>query len=101
MQGNMLVPWYLMAAYTYYHLDESIITDAEFDRMAKELLKDYDTIEHRHKHLISKEELKAGTLLLPADQYPGITRGAAIHLLALKQEEKITRRKARKTPINT
>ena len=93
----MLVPWYLMAAYVYYYHDDQLISDADFDQMAKLLLEKYDTIEHRHKHLISKEDLAAGTLLLSEDQYPSMAKGAALHLLALKQEEKTnTRRKARK-----
>lgn len=94
---NLLVPWYLMAAYVYYHLDDQIITDAQFDSMAKTMLKNWDTIKHRHKYLITKEDLAAGTLLLAVEDFPTITRDTAVHLLTLKQEEKkTTRRKARK-----
>jgi len=92
---NMLVPWYLMAAYVYYHLDDNLITDAQFDWTAKEILANYDFITHRHKHLITKEELEAGTLLLAEENYPAITKDSARYLLAIKQEEK-TRCKARK-----
>jgi hypothetical protein len=97
---NMLVPWYLMSAYAYYILDDSFLSDAEFDSMAKELLKVYDTVEHRHKYLITKEDLKAGTLMLSMEEYPPIVRGAAEHLLALKQEqEKRLKRKKRNGSI--
>lgn len=94
---NMLVPWYLMAAYVYYYLDDQLVTDAEFDDMSRRLLEDYDTIKHHHKHLITKEDLEAGTLLLSEDEYPSIVKGAAIDLLTLKQERKTTRRRAGKT----
>jgi NAD-dependent DNA ligase len=81
----MLVPWYLITAYAYYMLDESLIEDAEFDAMSKKLLKYYDTIEHRHKHLVTKENLAAGTLLLSEEEYPTIVKEVAIQLCKQKQ----------------
>jgi hypothetical protein len=93
---NLLVPHYLMAAYVYYYLDDQLITDAEFDKMAVVLLEHWDTVTHRHKHLITIDSLKAGSLLLSEEDYPEITKDTARHLLALKQEEKTTRRRARK-----
>jgi hypothetical protein len=92
----MLVPWYLMAAYAYYHLDQSLMSDAEFDEMAIVMLENYESIEHRHKHLITKEELEAGTLLLSLERYPTITKDTAVYLLTLKQEHRPKRRLARK-----
>ena len=58
---NMLVPWYLMASYAYYEEDNPILEDATFDRLAKILLKDWDEVEHFHKHILTKEMLEAGT----------------------------------------
>jgi len=63
------ISFYLMCSYAYYMLDESFITDHEFDTLARWLLKNYDSIEHQHKHLISKDSLKAGTYL---GEYPDI-----------------------------
>jgi NAD-dependent DNA ligase len=63
----MLVPFYLMCAYAYYKLDQPIISDDLFDKMAKDLLKHYDKIEHFHKHLITRGDLEAGTYL---GEYP-------------------------------
>jgi hypothetical protein len=77
----MLVPWYLITAYAYYILDESLIQDYEFDSMAKELLEKYDSIEHKHKSLISKEDLAAGTLLLAEEDYPLIVKDVANELV--------------------
>lgn len=78
----MLVPWYLITAYAYYILDESLIEDSKFDSMAKELLKNYDSIEHRHKSLIDKEDLAAGTLLLSKEDYPTIVQEIATILVS-------------------
>ena len=60
---NMTVPLYLMMSYAYYKQDNPIAEDGTFDSIAKLLLENYDTIEHHHKELISKDSLKAGTYL--------------------------------------
>ena len=54
---NMLVPWYLMAAYAYYIDDDPILEDVMFDRLAKKLLKVWDTVEHQHKEFLTKDML--------------------------------------------
>jgi hypothetical protein len=77
----MLVPWYLITAYAYYLLDSPLVEDHEFDSMAKDLLVNYEAVEHRHKHLISKEDLSAGTLLLAEEDYPLIVKDVAIKLV--------------------
>jgi NAD-dependent DNA ligase len=61
---NMLVPYYLMLSYAYYEQDDPIASDGFYDKLARKLLKEYDNIEHYHKHIISKGE------------YPGIVEGA-------------------------
>lgn len=68
------VAWYLIAAYCYYELDNPIMEDREFDDLAKALLLNFDTIEHMHKHLLSKEMLEAGTYI---GQYPEIVKDTA------------------------
>lgn len=60
---NMMIPWYLMAAYAYYEQDDPILSDGLFDAMAKRMLKSWDELEHWHKEYITLEDLKAGTLL--------------------------------------
>lgn len=64
---------YLMCAYAYYVEDRPLISDSDFDKLAKDILDNYDNIEHVHKHLVTKEDLKAGTYL---GEYPGIVQGA-------------------------
>lgn len=70
---NMLVPWYLMASYAYYVQDDSILSDGFYDNMAKQLLENFDSIKHYHKHLLSKDMLYAGSFL---GEYPSIIPGA-------------------------
>ena len=64
---------YLMCSYAYYKLDKNLITDQEFDQLSKDILANYDNIEHMHKHLVTKEMLDAGTYL---GEYPNIVIGA-------------------------
>ena len=70
---NMMVPYYLMAAYAYYKQDDPIFTDAFFDNMSKTMLERWDDIEHWHKKYINKGDLEAGTFL---GEYPTIVEGA-------------------------
>ena len=74
---NMMVPYYLMAAYAYYKDDDPIFSDAFFDSLAKTILERWDDIEHFHKHLLTKEDLVAGTYL---GKYPERIKGGLRHL---------------------
>ena len=69
----MSVPWYLMASYAYYVEDDPILSDAQFDRLAKRMLESWDSIEHIHKEYIKEDYLKAGTYL---GEYPSRIQGA-------------------------
>ena len=69
---NMMVPWYLMASYAYYKEDNPIFSDSFFDEMGKTMLAVWDDIEHFHKHLITKDDLKAGSYL---GEYPPRVKG--------------------------
>ena len=62
-----------MCAYAYYELDKPLISDDEFDSLAKEILNNWDNIEHMHKYLLTKDMLEAGTYL---GEYPNLVRGA-------------------------
>jgi hypothetical protein len=79
---NMMVPWYLMAAYAYYKKDEPILSDAFFDAMSKTMLERWNDIVHRHKHFITVDDLEAGTYL---GDYPSIIEGALEELLTQRR----------------
>ena len=64
---------YIMCAYAYYEEDNPLITDFEFDDLGKWILKNYNAIEHPHKHLVTKKDLEAGTYL---GKYPNIIKAA-------------------------
>tara|TARA_Y100001972_G_scaffold7246_1_gene7796 strand:- start:33505 stop:33750 length:246 start_codon:yes stop_codon:yes gene_type:complete len=64
---------YLMCAYAYYELDKPLIEDFEFDALAKDILNNWDNVQHMHKHLLTKDMLVAGTYL---GEYPNMVKGA-------------------------
>ncbi|WP_287799783.1 DNA ligase LigA-related protein [Acidiphilium sp.] len=90
---NMLVPWYLVASYAYYHLDNPVLSDGCFDRLCQRFAEAWDQVEHPHKHLVDRESLAAGTCLLAEDKFPEIVKGAVRHLLRSAEKPKGTRRK--------
>jgi hypothetical protein len=60
MNRNLLVPHYLIHCYIYYEIGDSIISDDEFDQLAKRIYDEWDDIEHMHKHLIDRDSLSTG-----------------------------------------
>ena len=79
---NMAVPYYLMASYAYYVQDDPIFSDGFYDSLAKKILDNWDTITHRHRDVINKDALKAGSFL---GEYPSIIEGA---LQSLREQSK-------------
>lgn len=79
---NLMIPWYLMASYAYYCHDLSLVSDATYDEMAKEMLQLWDSLEHEHKSLITTADLEAGTLYrLKEDDYPLRVKGGLAWLV--------------------
>lgn len=70
---NMIVPYYLMLSYAYYVQDSPLASDGFYDKLARKLLKEWDNINHYHKHFIDKDALEAGSFL---GTYPSIVEGA-------------------------
>ena len=66
------VALYMMASYAYYMADDPIMTDGEFDALAKKLLDNYDQYSN-HPHCPTRDDLRAGTYL---GDYPQIVIGA-------------------------
>lgn len=84
---NLMVPFYLMASYTYYIRDASIMSDGDYDSLCARLDRQWDRVEHRHKHLIDRDWLSAGTCFLRREQYPTITKSAACGLADIAFED--------------
>jgi hypothetical protein len=79
---NMLVPWYLMGAYAYQVLDETLISDGLYDKITVDLLAKWATLTHPHKDVIDHAALVTGTssYLATAADYPARVRGA-VHMI--------------------
>jgi len=58
---NLALVYYLMSCYLYYYKHQNILTDDDFNKLCKYLYQNYDVINHQHKHLVTKEDLKAST----------------------------------------
>lgn len=73
------VAWYLMASFMYYHRNISLISDAFYDYLGATMRDHWPVFEgHRHAHLITPEDLAAGTLYRHQESdYPTITRDTA------------------------
>lgn len=77
---NLAVPWWLMGSYTYYNLDQSLMSDSMFDYLTRLLLENYRSIKHHHKYLVTKARLSVGSGY-DIKKYPLITVSAATGLL--------------------
>lgn len=81
---NLLVPLFLMSNYLYIYgptleppLD-TVLTDAEYDKLCVALLNNWDRITHHHKKLINKDALVTATGAYLQDRFPEIVKRAAI-----------------------
>lgn len=81
----MTVPYYLMASFAYYVEDDPIFSDAFYDNLAKTILDNWDSITHRHRDVLSKDALEAGSFL---GEYPSIVEGAVKSLREQPKESK-------------
>ena len=58
-----VVGWLLMASWCYYIEPQpvSLLSDQQYDKACAWLLRHYDTVNHKYKHLLPREALVAGT----------------------------------------
>jgi len=71
------ISFYFMAAYAYYMEDEPLMSDHMFDTLCRYLLQEFDNLhDHKHKHLLTQENLRAGTYL---GEYPDSVKFACWH----------------------
>ena len=77
---HLLVPWYLILSYAYYHLNVSLISDNVYDQLCRELRVALGSskIIHRHMGLCDIHILSAGTAYhLKPEDYPGMAISCA------------------------
>lgn len=80
---NVAIPWLLMASWLYYidTCELPILSDHRYDMLCKKVLQAYDRLQHRHKHLVRPDALRAGSLFyLTHLDYPEIVKNAAAQL---------------------
>lgn len=78
-----VVSFLIMGSWLYYFKPECwpILEDETFDRACRWLYDNFDSIEHRYKHLIIKEDLAAGSLYsLKSYDYPTYLTWLSQHL---------------------
>ena len=80
---SMMIPWYLMACYTYEKLDVSILTDAYYDEMSRNMAIAWPNLTHRHKKLIGMTDLfKGSSLSIDMGTLPTLVTDAAKSFIA-------------------
>ncbi len=60
LPSGLLVPHYLIHCYLYYEAAESVISDSQFDELARRLNAEWDSTEHPHKKLLDRSALTSG-----------------------------------------
>jgi hypothetical protein len=73
---NLMLVWYLMSSYLYYECETPVLSDYEFDTLARKLIDSWEEVDHPHKRLITLDDLQAGTGY--AIKYPLMVKNAAI-----------------------
>lgn len=58
---DKLVSVYMVASFCYHKLNETIISDDDYDQVCRRLLHNYDNITHQHKKYLDKGALRAGS----------------------------------------
>lgn len=96
---NMLVPYFLMAAYAYEELGDPFLTDGGWDWLCVQLDRQWDAVEHRHKHLIDRDALATGTASFLVGRFPTIVKDAAKALMSeYSRPEEVGRRVVENLP---
>lgn len=70
---SAVVGWLLMASWCYYieTPPASLLSDTQFDKACRWLLRHYDSVSHKYKHLLPPEALSAGSAYhLSPGMYP-------------------------------
>lgn len=93
---DLLVPHYLIHSYLYYELDHSVISDHDYDRLARRIDDEWDSVTHRHRCSIEREQLRTTGCGI---SYPLRAVGAAKMIYQLTQTQSYLTEKER-MPIN-
>lgn len=76
---NQCFSWWLVHSYLYYRHNTSVISDKDFDTLTSWVKMSWDQITHWHKHLVTMEDLNAGSGF--AVNFPLRVENSAMHVL--------------------
>lgn len=76
---NQRFAWFLVHSFLYYIADQPVLRDRDFDMLCQTLVKEWDEVDHPHKHLVTLDDLKASSGF--AIKFPLMVEGAAWNLL--------------------
>ena len=82
--ANQLLVDYLIHSCLYYEMSECVISDYEYDMLARELKRRWDEVDHRHKRLVDPEALTVSGFYI---KYPTIVRHCAATVLKQAREK--------------
>lgn len=80
---NYLVGEVLMAAWLYYHANESLMSDQDYDKKYQLLIEKWEDIDHSFKRLITYDPNCTSLYDIKRSDYPGGIKWCA--LVQLKQ----------------
>lgn len=84
-----LLSMYLVHGCLYYDMAQPLISDAEFDELAKALTSVWPTVVHVHKHLVDERLLaKSGSCYYLSGRFPPMVQGCARRLLAEAEQQR-------------
>jgi len=79
-----------MSCYAYEVLSDVFISDAEFDALGASINANWDTIQHRHKHLVDKDKCKhTSALTVKYKHLPTITLMTTHQLLGMDLKQSL------------
>lgn len=81
---NMMVPWWIMAAWAYDKGERPILSDSCFDALATRLDIEWKMVEHRHKKLLDRKMLKSAIAI--RGKWPALAISAAQRLMVTPPE---------------
>jgi len=57
---NKCIPWFLLSSYASSEMKEPILTEEFHKRLGRKILKNWDTMDHRYKRYLNRDELFDG-----------------------------------------
>ena len=87
ISDKQLIPYYLMSCYLYYHKNDSVLNDMEYNKICDRLIDNLDNLEHQHKHLVKLDDLKSQGS--PNISFPNIVKRSAMDWLKDSKKQKV------------